>query len=82
MSRMLAALRALVHRLRTPADADSPYALDPLDEQFATAPRVVAGQDLDDMALIAEVQAAYARYRAGEDIYAGARHEPSPEVRQ
>ena len=63
-----------------PAEAaDAP---DPVDEHFSTAPRVVAGQDLDDSLLIAEWQQAYADYRAGVDIFAGARHEPSPEVRK
>jgi len=59
--------------------ADAP---DPLDEHFSTAPRVVAGQDLDDSILVAEWQDAYAKYRAGVDIFAGAIHEPSPEVKQ
>jgi hypothetical protein len=75
---LAAHLRSLLHR----EPADNPYALDPVDEHFTTAPRVVAGQDLDDSILIAELQAAYADYRAGVDIYAGARHEPSPEVKQ
>jgi hypothetical protein len=82
MNRIRDALRALLHWLRTPADADNPYALDPVDEQFTTAPCVVAGQDLDDSILIAELQAAYDDYRRGVDIFAGARHEPSPEVKQ
>jgi len=43
---------------------------------------IVAGQDLDDSKLIAELQLAYMRYRLGEDIFAGARHEQSPEVKR
>lgn len=33
---LAARLRALVQRLRTPADADNPYALDPVDEHFTS----------------------------------------------
>jgi hypothetical protein len=36
VNRLLAALRAFVHWLRTPADADNPYALDPVDEHFTS----------------------------------------------
>ncbi|WP_433078957.1 hypothetical protein ACQP1P_38805 [Dactylosporangium sp. CA-052675] len=76
-------LRALRYRLRHDPE---PFAIapdpDPVVEHFTTAPKVVAGQDLDDSKLIAELQQAYADYRRGEDIFAGARHEPSPEVKQ
>ena len=65
-----------------PYPDDAAEAPDPLDEHFSTAPRVVAGQDIDDSILVAELQAAYAQYRAGEDVFAGAIHEPSPEVKQ
>jgi hypothetical protein len=54
------------------AEAEANEAPDPVDEHFSTAPRVVAGQDLDDSILIAELQAAYDDYRAGRDIFAGA----------
>jgi hypothetical protein len=45
-------------------------------------PTVVAGQDIDDSKLVRELQEAYAAYRRGVDIYAGARREPSPEVQR
>jgi hypothetical protein len=68
--------------LGDPYPSEAADAPDPVDEHFSTAPRVVAGQDLDDSLLVAELQQAYADYRAGVDIFAGARHEPSPEVKQ
>lgn len=79
---LAARLRAFIRWMREPADVRSPYALDSVDEHFTTAPHIVAGQDIDDSILIAELQAAYDDYRAGVDIFAGARREPSPEVKQ
>jgi hypothetical protein len=71
---------------RTACQQHQQHEHDPVDEQadgyqraqyfteevMAAGPSIVAGQDLDDSLLIAELQQAYARYRAGEDVYAGA----------
>jgi hypothetical protein len=53
----------------------------PLPAHLAS-PQVVAGQDLDDSLLIREIYKACDDYRHAVDIFVGARHEQSPEVKR
>lgn len=81
-------LAALWYRLAHDPDPYVPEAAeapDPVDEHFSTAPRVVAGSDLDvvmaQLQLVNDLTLMCARAAAGRDVVAGAPHEPSPEVR-
>lgn len=51
-------------------------------DEVPAAPMVVAGDDLMVAKLVGELQSLYAAYRRGEDVYADARREPSPEVQR
>lgn len=67
------------------SDSDVPEAADvpdPLDEHFNTAPFFSNGVPVVPGDWTAELVDAYDRYRRGEDVFAGAVHEPSPEVKQ